>query len=305
MKSCDVKRRKRMNILQNNLKKVSVVVPNYNYARYMRGRLRSILKQTYPIYELIILDDCSDDGSVEVIEEEVRRIRTKNPELKVSFVKNRVNSGKAMAQWEKGVRLATGDYVWIAEADDRSRRRFLEKVMRGFDDSRVVISYSESMIINGRGMMMVPSFRWSRDKEKTGHYRISYVSDGVEEIKKIMAIRCTIPNVSAAVFLKSNEVVKYIDEALKYTQVGDWYLYLRMLEKGKIAYNRESLNKFRVHSDSTTGKNRRNEEHLREVKMIHGMVKRKYKLEQRVLIAMTNEEKRIKERLGWSERYRV
>ena len=44
-------------------KKVSVIVPNYNYARYLKWRILSIAEQTYPIYELIILDDASKDGS--------------------------------------------------------------------------------------------------------------------------------------------------------------------------------------------------------------------------------------------------
>ena len=51
-----------MNTSQN--KKVSVVVPNYNYGRYIKKRIDSILKQTYPIYELIVLDDASTDDSI-------------------------------------------------------------------------------------------------------------------------------------------------------------------------------------------------------------------------------------------------
>ena len=54
-----------------NPKKVSVIVPNYNYANYIIERIDSILLQTYPIYELIILDDCSPDNSVEVINKKI------------------------------------------------------------------------------------------------------------------------------------------------------------------------------------------------------------------------------------------
>ena len=46
-------------IVMEEIKKVSVIIPNYNYARYLKKRIKVIEKQTYPIYELIVLDDCS------------------------------------------------------------------------------------------------------------------------------------------------------------------------------------------------------------------------------------------------------
>ena len=50
--------------------------------------------------------------------------------MNIRFVPNSKNSGKAMSQWEKGFDLATGDYVWIAEADDYCSSNFLTKVMK-------------------------------------------------------------------------------------------------------------------------------------------------------------------------------
>ena len=110
-----------MTILQN--KKVSVIVPNYNYAQYISRRIDYILKQTYPVYELIILDDKSSDRSIKIIEKKINEIKEKLPELKVKFVENEKNSGKVISQWKKGFELATGDYVWIAEADDLSSKK--------------------------------------------------------------------------------------------------------------------------------------------------------------------------------------
>ena len=285
-----------MTILQN--KKVSVVVPNYNYEKYISKRIDSVLRQTYPIYELIILDDCSTDNSAEVIERKIEDIKVKYPELKVRFVKNEKNSGKAMRQWRKGFELAEGDYVWIAEVDDLSSRNFLAEVMKGFDDPKVVISYAESAIINSFGLMVIPNFRWSRDKEKTGHYNRSYVNDGNKEIEGIMAIRCTIPNVSGVVFKNDKKFLKYFDKAIDFSQAGDWYFYAKVLENGKIAYNRKSLNKFRVHSSSKTSRSKKDRTHFDEVVLMHEYFNKNYDLKSSVRRAIEAEESRIKEKHG-------
>lgn len=308
-----------MSTLQNDdaAKKVSVVVPNYNYKKYLEGRIRSILRQKYPIYELIILDDASTDGSVEEIlrvlkkykiepkenkmanNRETKNYNFENEKFKVKLVVNKKNTGKAILQWKKGFELATGDYVWIAEADDSSSRDFLGEAMKGFCKPEVVLSYTESEIINKWGLMICPNFRWSRDREKTGHYGKNYTKDGVREIKEIMAVRCTIPNVSAVVFRKNENIpfLEYLDEAVKFSQVGDWYFYTKILSHGKINYVRKSLNKFRVHRDSTTGKARKAEEHYEEVLKMHRMFMTKYNLSKIVLERMLAEEKRLEKRL--------
>ena len=281
-----------------NAKKVSVVIPNYNYERYIKKRLRSILWQTYPIYELIILDDCSTDGSVDVIEKELGRIKKEYPSIRVQFIRNKKNSGKAMKQWKKGFELAKGDYVWIAEADDLSSRRFLEEVMRGFDDPGVVISYAESAIINGWGMMIAPNFRWSRDKERTGHYKKSYVKDGKQEIEEIMAIRCTVPNVSAVVFRNDENYLRYFDEAIRFSQVGDWYFYVKILENGKISYNKKSLNRFRIHNGSKTSDSKRDKRHYEEVLFMHDFLGKGYTLSRKTQKALEDEEARVRLKHG-------
>ena len=277
-------------------KKVSVIVPNYNYAKYLKWRLLSIGQQIYPIYELIVLDDASTDASKTVIKRMVAEASRMKPEMKIKLIWNKKNSGKAISQWIKGVEAATGDYIWIAEADDIARRDFLADVMRGFEkDEDVVLAYSESAVINGRGILMMPNFRRSRDREKTGHFKNSYIRPGKKEIEEIMAIRCTIPNVSAAVFKNTPDLLKYLKLAEKFEQVGDWYLYVKLLEKGKIFYCKKSLNLFRVHTGSAT---KRGKEHVRELEKMHEYFKNNYDLSGDVLGFMEAEIERIKHKYG-------
>ena len=272
-------------------RKVSVIVPNYNYAKYLKRRILSIGEQIYPVYELIVLDDASTDDSKTMIKKAVAVASRMKPEMKIKLVWNKKNSGKAISQWIKGVEVATGDYIWIAEADDVARRDFLAEVMRGFEkDPDVVLAYSESAIINKYGILMMPSFRHSRDREGTGHFKSSYIRSGKKEIEEIMAIRCTIPNVSAVVFKNTPELHKYLKLAEKFEQVGDWYLYTKLLEDGKIFYNKKSLNLFRVHGGSAT---KRGKEHVEEVKQMHEYFKRNYDLNKDVLNFMKMESNRI------------
>ena len=99
---------------------VSIIVPNYNYACYLNVRIASILNQSYTNYELILLDDASTDNSVEILEK-----YKDNPHVSHILV-NEKNSGSPFQQWAKGISLARGKWIWIAEADDVAEPTFLE-----------------------------------------------------------------------------------------------------------------------------------------------------------------------------------
>jgi O-antigen biosynthesis protein len=78
--------------------RISVVVPNYNYARYLRQRLTSFRAQTCPILDVIMLDDASTDDSLAVLDELAREMQ----ELRV--VRNDRNGGSAIKQWARSGR---------------------------------------------------------------------------------------------------------------------------------------------------------------------------------------------------------
>src|SRR5256884_5552042 len=125
-----------------NTPKVSVIVPNYNHAPYLRERLESILTQTYKDFELLILDDGSTDDSYQIIARYERRAR-------VRVLVNSTNSGSAFSQWNRGISLARGEYVWIAESDDSADPHFLEMLIPVLDETPSLgIAYCQSHLIN-------------------------------------------------------------------------------------------------------------------------------------------------------------
>ena len=254
--------------------KISVIIPNYNYSAYLEQRVNSILNQTYPISELTILDDASTDDSQNIINDILNKTKNAYPDIKFRFLPNQKNTGKSIAQWQKGFKTAAGNFIWLAEADDSSDPNFLATVMEKFKrDKNVVLSFSNSVAINQQGETLLYDFQnHSVDKEKTGHWATDYLNDGQQEIKHYLSRRCTIPNVSAVVFKNDKTIPfqKYLEEAKQFAQVGDWYFYLKVLKHGKIAYSRPSLNFFRIHQGSITANSNRSKSqvHAQEIQTI-------------------------------------
>ena len=159
--------------------KVTAIVPNYNYADFITERIDSILLQTYPVSELIILDDASTDDSVLVIKEKLKEIHQDYPDLKTSFIANKENSGGCVfSQWQKGLAAATGEYFWIAEADDSCDARFLETIMEKFDENpKTVLCYTDSYRINQNNIVKSKTCSDWADMWRSGRYANDFYND--------------------------------------------------------------------------------------------------------------------------------
>lgn len=226
------------------MKKISVIIPNYNYANYINERLESIINQTYPVHEIIILDDNSTDNSVEIIEQFIE----KHKNINIKLIANKKNQG-VFAQWLKGIENITGDYFWIAEADDLSKPNFLETVIKGFDDKKTVLSYCETERINEKGKVIEKNSRGWVDIFQTGIYDKDFIMDGNTFIRNQLSILNVILNVSSVVW-KKGDYKKFFNAAKEFKVAGDWYIYSNVLKDGNVAYFCESLNRQRKHSMS-------------------------------------------------------
>jgi glycosyltransferase involved in cell wall biosynthesis len=230
--------------------RVSAVIPNYNYARYLPERLATICRQSIPIYEIIVLDDASTDDSVQTIERVEAEL-----DIDVRVVRNEANSGSVFRQWARGVRLARGDYVWIAESDDLADHDFLRMVAAAFADPKVVLSYSQSKQIDAAGNVLADDYLEYTFDVNPLHWKSPYTIDGAEEVARFLAIKNTIPNVSAVVF-RREAIAAAFDEAMpdivSYNIAGDWLAYVKILGFGRVAFRPESLNLHRRHARGVT-----------------------------------------------------
>ena len=106
---------------------VSVIVPNYNHAAYLQQRFETIVNQCYSDIEIILLDDASTDESDSFLQQ-----AAKHPKV-TAYHRNSTNTHNPFLQWQKGISMAKGDYVWIAESDDYSDREFLTQCVEALD----------------------------------------------------------------------------------------------------------------------------------------------------------------------------
>lgn len=245
--------------------KISVVIPNYNYENFLLPRIYSILNQTEKIHELIILDDCSKDNSRKLIDEIVEKIA---PYLKVQKVYNQENSGCAFKQWKKGFALATGDYVWIAEADDCCDKTLLKNIIKPIkQDKNIYISYADTAFINAWDKIILPTIKPEIDIRKTNHWESDFVDNGLEEIKNYTFLNCIIANVSSCIIKKDN-YDDIFEKIIEYKQAGDWLFYVSVMKKGDIAFCNKPLNYYRLHGNNVTSVTKK-QKHFDEIVRIH------------------------------------
>jgi glycosyltransferase involved in cell wall biosynthesis len=222
--------------------KISVIVPNYNHERFLRQRVDTILAQTFQDFELILLDDCSTDNSCSILSE-----YRSDPRVRLEF--NKVNSGSPFKQWNKGVRIGRGEYVWIAESDDYAGEGLLERLVAALDAApEVAYAYCLSWGVNAENQTDGFADRYLRHLS-VDRWRSDFVVDGREECRSYFIRTNVVPNASAVVFRKATyEQVGGADE--NYRICGDWKLWAAMALTGKVAYFGEPLNYFRFHDAS-------------------------------------------------------
>jgi glycosyltransferase involved in cell wall biosynthesis len=230
---------------------VSVIVPNFNHANFLRQRIECVLGQTYQDFEVILLDDCSTDESRSILSEYAT-----DPRVRLEF--NEKNSGSTFKQWNKGVRLARGEYIWIAESDDYADPRLLERLVKVLDvEPEVTFAYCRSWRTSEKGqpngfaaddfLDLIDARRWKAD----------FLADGRDECQQYFVCANAVPNASAVVFRKAvYEHVAGADESFR--QCGDWKLWAAMALEGRVAYIAEPLNYYRFHDASVRSKSKRN-----------------------------------------------
>lgn len=252
---------------------VSVIVPNYNYERYLPERLQSIAEQSFQDFEVILLDDMSHDGSVALM----RDWAECRPGTRLKI--NTTNSGSPFAQWLKGMAMAQGELIWIAEADDSAHPDMLAGLVRAMCDRNVMLAYAKSVPIGADGSVLGDYGPLYLDRINAGRWDVDYVATDHEEVNSGLGIANCIPNASSVLFRPFDPEPELVEALLDMKMCGDWLFYLRAIRGGLVAFDATPGNLHRRHDGTVTSATEGSLRYFDELATVRKFVRDTYRIE--------------------------
>jgi glycosyltransferase involved in cell wall biosynthesis len=216
---------------------VSLVVASYNHAGFLARRMDSLVEQTCQDIEILVIDDCSPDNSVEIL-------RTYESHPKVRLVVREKNGGWVTVS-NQGVDMSSGEYVLFANCDDDCDPRMIELLVGAMQRyPSAGIAFCRSLMVDEDDRVLGDDFAI---RERTFRKRCAedtFLSGA--EASRFLLHSCVIPNLSAALIRRECFVeVGYLSS--DYRVCCDWDLFFRIAARYDIAYVAEPLNRFRQH----------------------------------------------------------
>ena len=229
---------KHIYLAKSNHYMVSVIIPNYNHASYLKRRLDSVLNQSYQDFEVILLDDCSTDNSAEILNS------YKNHPKVSHVVLTSENSGSPFKQWARGFELAKGEFIWIAESDDWCETDLLETLVLPLENnSSLALGICQCKLVDSSGNKLYQTKCSENEPEVSGE----------KFIKKYLFGDTIIVNSGMAVFRKS-VLSKTENEYLSFKGAGDWMFWIEIAIHGKVFISDKCLNYCYRHDATHTNK---------------------------------------------------
>lgn len=183
---------------------VSIITPNYNASRYIAATIESVQNQGYENWELLIVDDCSTDNSVEII----KTFQQKDERIKLLELPQ--NVGPAIVR-NKGIKQAQGSFLTFIDSDDIWLPNFIETSLK--------------KVINTKGFVFASYHRLDEDLKP--YYKDFIVPDKVNysDILKSNSISCL------TAFIDIDKLGKlYMPEILYRQDMGLWLQYLKTID---------------------------------------------------------------------------
>ena len=235
-------------------KKIDVLLPTYNGEKYVAEQIESILNQTYQNIRLIISDDCSNDGTVKILEEYEKK------DNRITVFVHQENQG-VVKNIEYLINLVESDYFMLADQDDVWMPLKIEKSLEKIEETNSDLVFGDLEVVDENLKTIYPSFNdymlLSRKINKyLNNNKLNYIYNCVTG--------CTI--------LAKKETIKYIlpiPKTSKYL-IHDHWIGIMVSLYGKVTYMPEKYIKYRQHGNNQIGTNKishgfKNIEQVREL----------------------------------------
>ncbi len=212
--------------------KVSIIIPAYNSSRFIKRTIGSVLAQTFRDWELIIVDDCSKDGTELAVKEFTKF------DKRIKFFKTPENSGGPATPKNIGVEKAEGEYIAFLDHDDEWFPEKLEKQLKVFQNSK-----DENLGLVSCGVNLI-----NKKKKKFSVYNPKNIKVNFPEI----LLRNPIYSNSSVLIKKDViNIVGKRDEKMKYSE--DWDMWIRVCENNfKISFINKPLFNYHFHDNNVT-----------------------------------------------------
>jgi len=222
---------------------VSIALCTYNGEEYLREQLDTLVNQTYPNIEIIAVDDCSSDSTVEILDEYSKKvpnfqyyINDKN----LGFTKN----------YEKAISLCNGEYIAIADQDDIWDLNKITLLKEHIGNN--ILIYAKSLMVNSNGESLGYTSMHNRIPYSGNDPRITTF------ISLIWGHNMLFRKDLIAKIFPLNSNIKYYD----------WFISITSLNYGTVLYFDEILVYRRVHeNNATTNIHLSKAEYLSEIKI--------------------------------------
>lgn len=227
---------------------VSIIVPCYNHAHFLEARLASIASQTYREFEVILLDDASTDGSAAILQ----RFAAEHSNCRHIQISSH-NSGSPFKQWKRGLELAQGELIWIAESDDFCDENFLASLVPCFRNRGVMLAFANTRFCDQSGQRNVWSMQAYLPELPSKIWRSPFTQPCQKLVEHLWSRRNIIPNVSSCVFRAASHYPIFSDPGwLSMRACGDWIFYLQLARGGLISYSPKATNSYRQHISNSS-----------------------------------------------------
>ncbi|SDM83941.1 Glycosyltransferase involved in cell wall bisynthesis [Pedobacter steynii] len=224
---------------------VTVVFTSYNHQEYLKQALDSIVNQTYPNLEIIVVDDNSSDGSQQIL-----RTYADNPRVSLHLLEK--NTGSYVKASNYGAKFAKGEYLLFAQCDDHADPQQITKLVSSLSsDNSVGVAFSKSTLIDKDGLVYDDDFR-GRELKFKKRCAVDTVITG-DEMRRFLSYSCVIPNLSAAI-IKKELYLKVGKLSEDYLVAADWAFWLALAEETNFYYLTTALNNFRQHETTIRSK---------------------------------------------------